>query len=155
MFGISTLRKYQLCHIFDISWLLKTYQADVTWLASRLLPPYLSAFTRTALSSVKLCFPSSQHDCFRAVWNATPLQPFDVSGASKRSYILWQMVHLNYFNTRTVHFYYFVKQPTKAQLQLIYKLSRFPRVSTLSCHLQGARIHYLAKLHKYINCSCW
>jgi hypothetical protein len=27
-------------------------------------------------------------------------------------------------------------------------------VSTLSCHLQGALIHYLAKLRKYINCSC-
>jgi hypothetical protein len=40
-------------------------------------------------------------------------------------------------------------------LQLISKLSRSLNVSTLSCHLQTARIHYLAKLHKYINCSCW
>ena len=30
----------------------------------------------------------------------------------------------SYFNTRTVLFYYFVLQPTKAQLQLIHKLSR-------------------------------
>ena len=30
-----------------------------------------------------------------------------------------------YFNTRTVHFYYLVKQPTKSQLQLIYKLIIF------------------------------
>ena len=28
-------------------------------------------------------------------------------------------------------------------------------VSTLSCHLQTARIHYLAKLHKYFRCSCF
>lgn len=36
MFGISTLRKYQLCHIIDIPWLLQTNQADITWLASQL-----------------------------------------------------------------------------------------------------------------------
>jgi hypothetical protein len=29
------------------------------------------------------------------------------------------------------------------------------RVSTLSCHPQGACNQYLAKLHKYFKCSCW
>jgi len=31
----------------------------------------------------------------------------------------------------------------------------FLRVSTLSCHLQGACNQYFAKLHKYFRCSCW
>ena len=37
----------------------------------------------------------------------------------------------------------------KIKLQIITLL----HVSTPPCHPQGARIHYLAKLHKYINCS--
>ena len=28
-------------------------------------------------------------------------------------------------------------------------------VSTLFCHLHGVRSQYLAKLHKYVKCSCW
>jgi len=28
-------------------------------------------------------------------------------------------------------------------------------VSTLSCHPQAARSYHLAKLHKYVKCSCW
>jgi hypothetical protein len=44
MFGISTLRSYQLCNIFDIPWLLQTNQADTTSLASRL--PYFLALPR-------------------------------------------------------------------------------------------------------------
>jgi 2-oxoisovalerate dehydrogenase E1 component len=35
------------------------------------------------------------------------------------------------------------------------KIITLLHVSTLSCHLQTARIQYLAKLHKYIKCSCW
>lgn len=36
MFRVSTLRNYQLCHIFYIPGLLQTNQADITSLASRL-----------------------------------------------------------------------------------------------------------------------
>jgi len=28
-------------------------------------------------------------------------------------------------------------------------------VSTLLSHPEGARSQYLAKLHKYVKCSCW
>ena len=61
-------------------------------------------------------------------------------------------IYVYYFNTCTVHFYYFVLWPTNAQLQLIITLLH---VSTLSCHLQGTRNQYLAKLHKYCKCRCW
>ena len=106
--------------------------------------------------------------------SGTSISPLAPSSAQVRNE--WR-----FFKTCTVHFYYFVLWPTKAQLiyklshsyvfrhyrvilrelvtvprqVLIHKLSRCLHVSTLSCHLQTARIHYLAKLHKYFNCSCW
>jgi hypothetical protein len=49
-----------------------------------------------------------------------------------------------------VLFLYFVHEPTNAQLidKLLYSSLH---VSTLLCHLQGARSQYLAKLHKYVS----
>jgi len=56
--------------------------------------PYFPAITQTNLSSVKLCFSSSQDDCFRAVWNAAPLQSFNEFCASKSRYVLLQITVL-------------------------------------------------------------
>ena len=38
---------------------------------------------------------------------------------------------------------------------IISQIITLLHVSTLSCHPQGACIHYLDKLHKYFKCSCW
>jgi len=60
---------------------------------------------------------------------------------------------MNYFNTYTVHLLLFCTITNKCTInsQIITLL----HVSTLSCHLQGTCNQYLAKLHKYFNCSCW
>lgn len=39
---------------------------------------------KITLSSYKLCLPFSETDCFRALWNATLLQPFNAFYASKK-----------------------------------------------------------------------
>jgi hypothetical protein len=36
----------------------------------------------------------------------------------------------------------------KSTITINLQITRLLHVSTLSCHVQGARIHYLAKLHK-------
>ena len=48
----------------------------------------------------------------------------------------------------------FYKITNRSTITINLSITMLPHVSTLSCHLQGARIHYLAKLHNYINCSC-
>ena len=52
-------------------------------------------------------------------------------------------------------FFNFCKMTKKNTITINLWIITLLHVSTLSCHLQGARIHYLAKLHKYFNCSCW
>jgi hypothetical protein len=58
MFGILTLRNYQLCHIFGIPLLLQTNQADTTSVASRL--PLFSRYypDQSQLSQVLLFIQS-------------------------------------------------------------------------------------------------
>lgn len=92
MFGISTLRNYQLCHIFDIPWLLQTNQADITSLASRL--PLLSRYCLDQHQLRQALLFIHQDDCFRAVWNAAPLQSFNECRASKSRYDLLQITVL-------------------------------------------------------------
>jgi hypothetical protein len=41
------------------------------------------------------------------------------------------------------------------QSTIISQIITLLRVSTLSCHLRGARNQCLAKLDTYFKCSCW
>jgi len=50
-------------------------------------------------------------------------------------------------------FYYFLQWTNKCTI--ISQIITLVRVSTLSCHPQGAHSQYLAKSHKYVNFSCW
>jgi len=38
---------------------------------------------------------------------------------------------------------------------IISQIITLLHVSTLSCHPQGDRNQYFAKLHKYFKCTCW
>jgi len=38
---------------------------------------------------------------------------------------------------------------------IISQIITLLHVSTILYHPQGARSSYLAKLHKYVKCSCW
>ena len=53
------------------------------------------------------------------------------------------------------HFFLFCKIANKSTITINLLITTLLHVSTLSCYFQGARIHYRAKLHKYINCNCW
>jgi len=55
---------------------------------------------------------------------------------------IWSIQTEDYFNTCTVHFYYFVQWTNKCKInwQFIILLLH---VSTLLCHLQGARSQYI------------
>ena len=52
-------------------------------------------------------------------------------------------------------FLLFCKMANKSTIAITLQMITLLRVSTLSYHIQGARIHYLAKLHKGFKCSCW
>ena len=52
-------------------------------------------------------------------------------------------------------FVLFCKITSTSTVTINLQIITLPHVSTLSCHLQTAHIHYLTKLHKYFNCSCW
>ena len=51
-------------------------------------------------------------------------------------------------------FLLFCKITNKSTITINVYITKLLHVSTLSCHHQTARIHYLAKLRNYINYSC-
>ena len=62
-------------------------------------------------------------------------------------------VSVSYFNTCTVHILLFRTMTHKCAI--ISQIITLLHISTLSCHPQAACNKYLAKLHKYVKCSCW
>ena len=58
-------------------------------------------------------------------------------------------------NVINIFLFLFCKITNKSTITINSQIITLLHVSTLSCHLQTARIQYLAKLHKYIHCSCW
>jgi len=67
--------------------------------------------------------------------------------------LFFVLIFFKYFNTCTVYLLLFFTVTDKCTI--ISQIVTLLHVSTLSCHLQGARNQYLAKLHKYFKCSCW
>ena len=52
-------------------------------------------------------------------------------------------------------YFLFCSMTNKSTITINLQIITLLRVSTLSCHPQGTRNQYLAKLHKCFKCSCW
>lgn len=123
MFGISTLRSYQLCHNFDIPWLLQTNRADITSLASRI--PLFSCYYPDQSQLSQALFSSIQDNCFRAVWTAAPLQPFNEFCASKSRYVLLQITVLALCTVQGYFVFLLLLSPTFLHQMPLYTANEF------------------------------
>ena len=120
---------------------------------------YVEAIKAHTLSA---CFiPEDSHNNLAAT-TFILRSPYELTVLGKINLLLWhywsnfilcgeEAGHINIY-----HLLFLSRQITnRSTVTINLWIITLQHVSTLSCHLQGARIHYLAKLHKYFNCSCW